>query len=770
MIEILEKANIELLNRIVRRMIYYLHTNQVGEIGSLLRELSPDNEQEDAEGTLYQNMPNPKLGHDRLRSFAERLFELAEQRLSETQVSEQINLWLAQERTRFLAMAVERDNTPFKEMRQVIKRFMRIPRGESYLSPDEFVNIRVGLIRRFLSSDLHYINCAKHVIKVIDFDHIIDRIIGIPGGTGKLGGKSAGMILAYNVLRDAQTQHPELKDIRIPASWFITSDVLLDFIHHNALEELTSLKYMDAEQVRAGYPYLQQIFKNAEFPADIISRLERVLDEAGTRPLIVRSSSLLEDSFEGAFSGKYKSLFLANQGPREDRLSALCDAIAEVYASVFGPDPIEYRKERGLLDFQEEMGVLIQEVVGTRIGDHFLPTWAGVAFSHNEFRWSPRISREDGVVRLVAGLGTRAVDRIGNDYSLLACPGKPGLRVNQRYEDVLRYSQHRLDALNLKTNEFETLDAETLFREHGTAIPGLEQIVSFDRQGSLSSPVGHLMDTREEMILTFENLTTRSGFLSRIHLLLRILRESMKTPVDVEFASDGQSLYLLQCRPQSLAARNEQVALPAHPAPESVLFEANRYVTTGHVNNVLTVVHVVPEAYGKLETLEEMKEVGRIVSRLNSLLPRRSFILIGPGRWGSRGDIKLGVQVTYSDINRSAMLIEVAIAKDGYVPELSFGTHFFQDLVEADIKYLPLYPQEEGSSLARSFLEDGVNHLTRFLPEAEALAHVVRVIHLPWLDTPSQVEVLLDGEESRGLALIRPAIPKPPEEGKDVLR
>jgi len=128
------------------------------------------------------------------------------------------------------------------------------------------------------------------------------------------------------------------------------------------------------------------------------------LDDFGEHPIIVRSSSLLEDRIGAAFSGKYKSLFLANQGSKQQRLEALMDAIAEIYASVLGPDPIEYRAERGLIDFGEEMGILIQEVVGTRVGKYFLPSYAGVSFSKNEFRWSPRINRDDGLIRIVPGL------------------------------------------------------------------------------------------------------------------------------------------------------------------------------------------------------------------------------------------------------------------------------------------------------------------------------------------------------------------------------
>ena len=134
------------------------------------------------------------------------------------------------------------------------------------------------------------------------------------------------------------------------------------------------------------------------------------------------------------------------------------DAIAEVYASIFGPDPTEYRSERGLLDVHEEMGIMIQEVVGQAVGKYFLPACSGVAFSNNEFRWSARIKREDGLIRLVPGLGTRAVDRVADDYPVLIAPGQPSLRVNVTADEVLRYSPKRIDLINLETNAFETVD------------------------------------------------------------------------------------------------------------------------------------------------------------------------------------------------------------------------------------------------------------------------------------------------------------------------
>jgi phosphoenolpyruvate synthase/pyruvate phosphate dikinase len=267
-------------------------------------------------------------------------------------------------------------------------------------------------VRRFLSDQLEFIRIAKDYVEIKDFVKLIPRIIHPTASHGKLGGKSAGLILANRILRKHSVRYPELQDIRTPKTWYITSDGLHNFLHHNNLEDVTEQKYKELEQVRSEHPHIIHVFKNSHFSPEIVQGLSMALDDFGEVPLIVRSSSLLEDRLGAAFSGKYESLFVANQGTKRERLEALMDAIAEVYSSTFGSDPIEYRSERGLLDFHEEMGILIQEVVGRRVGKYWLPSWAGVAFSNNEFRWSPRIKRQDGLIRLVPGLGTRAVDRL----------------------------------------------------------------------------------------------------------------------------------------------------------------------------------------------------------------------------------------------------------------------------------------------------------------------------------------------------------------------
>ena len=150
-----------------------------------------------------------------------------------------------------------------------------------------------------------------------------------------------------------------------------------------------------------------------------------------------------------------------------------------------------------------------------------------------------------------------------------------------------------------------------------------------------------------------------------------------------------------------------------------------------------------------------MRNIGKIISKLNQSLPKRRFILIGPGRWGSKGDIQLGVSVNYSDINNTAMLIEVAKRNKEYVPELSFGTHFFQDLVEANIKYLPLYPDENESIFNEKFFYETPNSLSQFVDDSEKYQDVVRLINVEHFKRNGKLQIYMDGENGKALAFVK---------------
>ncbi len=420
---------------------------------------------------------------------------------------------------------------------------------------------------------------------------------------------------------------------------------------------------------------------------------------------------------------------------------------------MFGPDPIQYRRERGVLEFDEQMGILIQEVVGSRVGKYFFPSFAGVAFSRNEFRWSPRITREDGLVRLVPGLGTRAVDRTGDDYAALLVPGKPDLRVNVAVDEVIRYSPQRMDVVNIEKNTFETVPIAAVLQTVHGSYPAFNQVFCRVEDGRLTRPVSSFMDAGDgQFTACFEGLRGRSLFVEQIKAALVALEETLGCPVDVEFAHDGQNLYLLQCRPQSQGDIAASSPIPRDIPEEDIVFSADRYVSNGRIRDITHIVYVDPEAYGNLGSLQDLKAVGRAVGSLNKLLPNKQFILMGPGRWGSRGDIKLGVNVTYADINNTAMLIEIARRTGSYVPDVSFGTHFFQDLVEASIGYLPIYPDDEGIVFGDRFLSGSDNLLAELLPDFAHLAEVVRVIDVPAVAEGRVLRVLLNADLDEAVA------------------
>jgi pyruvate,water dikinase len=751
-IHLLRKTDQNLYMRIARKMMNLLCWSGMDEAQRAMRRAG---EQPEAEDLLEGNWPQQKQRVDNRFFLSDEPFEIASSYLSDEEILNRIERWTFEDRSSFLVKTLASPQSSLGQIAEAIRRFRHILPEDAELSRSLLSGMRVSLIRRFLTEQLEFIKVAKEYIDVGDFLQLLDRMVLPAESHGKLGGKSAGLFLATQVLKRTVAAVDGGADWRVPRSWYIASDGILDFIAYNNMEDVIEHKYKEIDQIRREYPHLVQLFKNAAFPPELVQGLSMALDDFGDQPLIVRSSSLLEDRLGTAFSGKYKSLFLANQGTKRRRLEALMDAIAEIYASTFGPDPIEYRRERNLLDFNEEMGILLQEVVGRRLGRYFLPAFSGVAFSNNEFRWSPRIKRDDGLLRLVPGLGTRAVDRVPDDYPVLIAPGQPNLRANVSVEDVLRYSPKKVDLINLETEHFETHELRELLAEYGCDYPGFTRVFSVVQDNCLRKPVGLLCDASpDELCVTFDGLAQDTPFVERMARLLKTLQQSLGTPVDVEFASDGVDVYLLQCRPQSYSASSVSVPIPTDVPPESVVFSANRYVSNGFVPDITHIVYVDPERYGALRELSELVAVGRAVGRLNKLLPKRQFILIGPGRWGSRGDIKLGVNVTYSDINNTAVLIEVARKKGNYLPDLSFGTHFFQDLVEASIRYLPLYPDDEGVLFNEAFLRTASNLLPDMLPEYAALGDTLRVIDVPRSTRGQVLRVAMNAELDQALGYL----------------
>jgi pyruvate,water dikinase len=757
-LDLLKQTDKNLYYTVSHKMLNYLCWSGVSEAEELRHYTGTDRSSDDHELKADTNRPHQKEAITISGELTDKVFQIASSNLSDQEILERIQKWIQEDKLSFLVQVVNR-NLSLSTVGDAIRRYHHIENEGFELHTPSKRGVTVSLIRRFLSDQLPFINIAKNFVEIGDFYHLLQNVIYSAESHGKLGGKSAGLYLAAQILKKS-TEYSDIEGtIKIPKTWYITSDMLLHFMHFNNFDEIVEQKYKDINQVRFEYPHIVQTFKNSHFPPEMVKGLSLALDDLGDKPLIVRSSSLLEDRAGAAFSGKYKSLFIANQGSKRERMDALLDAIAEVYASTFSPDPIEYRAERGLIDFGEEMGIMLQEVVGTKIGHYFLPAFAGVAFSKNEFRWSARIKRDDGLLRLVPGLGTRAVDRLSDDYPILIAPGQPNLRVNATVDEVVRYSPKWIDVINLNTNQFETVELEYLLRNFGSEIPGISKLISILEDSTLRKPMGMNIDfENEEPVVTFEGLIDSGDFVKQMQTILKVLEEKLETPVDIEFASDGKDFYLLQCRPQSYSAESAPAPIPKDIAEEKVLFTANRYISNGIVQDITHIVYVDPERYGELGERSLMLAVGKVIGKLNKLLPKRQFILIGPGRWGSRGDIRLGVSVTYSDISNAAALVEMARLKGNYVPDLSFGTHFFQDLVEANIRYIPLYPDDKGSIFNERFIKTSPNILPDVLPSFAYLKDAITLIDVPRAASGQVVKILMNSELDEAMAILtRPA-------------
>lgn len=614
--------------------------------------------------------------------------------------------------------------------------------------------IKVVLIRTLISDQLAYLKIAKEWFTIADLEQIRKRKIG----HGKIGGKSAGMLLAARILIEEGSD--DLRNsLRIPESYFIGADLTYTFMAYNGLMHWGDQKYKLEEQIRADYPKIQEDFQQGEFPPDILERLSSLLEQVEDKPLIVRSSSLLEDNFGTSFAGKYDSYFTPNQGTHEENLDALTCAIACIYASVLNPDALLYRRARGLQDYDERMSVLIQVVQGEQFDRYFMPHAAGVAFSRNLYRWSPQIRREDGFMRMVWGLGTRAVERVGNDYPRLVALSHPLLHPETSSKSLRRYSQRFVDVIDLEENAFRTLPVEEVLHPR---YPTLRYIAQQDQGGYLVPIRTTLLDgDTGNLVITMDELLRRTPLAERMREMLAILEESYHSPVDTEFTMEvldhmavqpEVAISLLQCRPQSHIEEIE-ASLPQELRPEDIIFSTSRMAPEGCVEDIRYVLFVPPECYFSLPTPAARSTLTRTISKLNAKLSGRTFICIGPGRWGTSNP-DLGVKIGYSDIYNTRALVELAGEGIGLAPEASFGTHFFQDLVESHIYPLAIYLEDPDVVFNRSFFYGTPNRLNEFLEADADKVDCIRLIRVSDFRPASRLELVMDNEEGRSVAFL----------------
>lgn len=572
-----------------------------------------------------------------------------------------------------------------------------------------------SLIRQFMGREERMLGLVQRYFSLEDLQAVKSRIIG----SGFIGGKAVGMLLARAVLKGDRDGGWE-SVLEAHDSFFVGTEVFDSFIEHNGWLDMVR-EQRSEEGFFSLACRLRELFPDGEFPPDVRAEFRRMLEHFGQFPIIARSSSVMEDGFGNAFAGKYDSFFCVNQGPLEQRLVQFETAVRKIYLSAMSEEALQYRLRRGLDRQDERMGILVQRVSGRRHGDCFFPSIAGVGVSYNTFVWNSSIDPNAGMLRMVVGLGTRAVDRVEGDYPRIVSLDQPLLLPMADHEDLRRFTQRDVDLLDISANDIRTISLRELFsREYRLPVE-----LFGNRDGS-------------GWIITFERLLKQTGFAETMRRMLVTIETAYGYPVDVEFtgnfSDDGTlRINIVQCRPlQTRGVQSMRVEIADSPDEDSLFRSQGSFMGGSIVQPLQRVISVDPERYTAL-SMTDKYELARIVGRLNRMIPSREelpTLLMGPGRWGTTTP-SLGVPVRFAEFNAMAVLAEVAFSAGGLMPELSFGSHFFQDLVESGIFYAALHPERKDCFLNYGVLSALPNLLEQLLPDDVRFADVLRVVDLP---------------------------------------
>ena len=569
-------------------------------------------------------------------------------------------------------------------------------------------------------------------------------------GSGFIGGKSVGMLLGRKA---AEKDMPVLENGDALSScwephdsWFLGSDIFYTYIVYNDWWDLRCRQKTPEGFFELASELKEKLLKG-KFPDIIREQFYQMMEHFGWSPIIVRSSSLLEDNFGNAFAGKYESVFCANQGSPEERFEAFEQAVRAVYASAMSEDALVYRKNRGLANKDEQMAILVQRVSGDHYvseeggGEFFFPHAAGVGHSNNLYVWNKEMDPKAGMLRLVFGLGTRAVDRVSGDYARLVPLEQPEKGPPVHYGDERKFSQRKADVLNLKENRMTEVPVDLLYNQDLKTEKDIFFSVDYAMLTRLQE-LGRLAYPKPVM-LDFKKLLAETQFPGFVKKVMHTIEMAYNYPVDIEFTAnfnrDGNFKFnLLQCRPlqtkrggkaSGVSAVNQDADIP-EPAGEDIFFSSASNFMGGNARLFLDyVIFVKAEEYLALAERDKY-QIARVIGMLNQKLKGSNVMLAGPGRWGTTTP-SLGVPVHFSELCNMACLCEVSYRQGGLMPELSFGSHFFQDIVEADIFYAAIFNGEENVIFNPKIILDKPNLLNEILNPAESSEkNMEQVIHL----------------------------------------
>jgi pyruvate, water dikinase len=612
----------------------------------------------------------------------------------------------------------------FQKAREVLQR-----------SVEEQETIKKLLMNLLIGNESKMLELCDKYFNLHDILEIAAREIG----TGFVGGKSVGMLLARKIIvtEAGERFEPYLEP---HDSYFLGSDIFYTYIVQNGWWKLRT-----QQKTEEGYfkyaPELKEKLLKGKFPINIQEKFLQMLEYFGQSPIIVRSSSLLEDNFGNAFAGKYESVFCVNQGSPEERYDAFEQAVRIVYASTMNEDALSYRMNRGLSQKDEQMAILVQRVSGDYYGDNFFPHIAGVGNSNNLYVWDKRMDMDAGMLRLVFGLGTRAVDRTDGDYVKIIGLDDPMRIPMVNYDDMKKFSQHYVDVLSIKENAITSLSLEEIIAEDIKV--KRELFASVD-----SATVDWLRERgvrnyQIPYILDFRKLLKDTPFAALMKDMLAILEKAYDYPVDIEYTSNFNQEFdfkinLLQCRPLQTKGLGKAVILPALIDESECLIYTKGNFMGGNLHLPLDyVVYIQAGEYLRLSE-QERYTVARQIGKVNAAIKGKRVMLIGPGRWGTTTP-SLGVPVHFTELCHMSVICEVASKEYGFEPELSYGSHFFQDLVEASIFYVAISDGKRDVVFQDKKILEDENVIGDLIQAEPLIEKVIRVVNAEGLEVYADI-------------------------------
>lgn len=568
-----------------------------------------------------------------------------------------------------------------------------------------------------------------------DYFRLRDRMIG----SGAIGGKACGVQLARRI---SEREIPEFAEHNEPDdSYFIGSDVFYTYIVYNGDWDLR-IRQRSKEEYFSAAPELRERLLAGEFPPSVREQFRSMLDYFGQSPFIVRSSSFLEDGFGNAFAGKYESIFCVNQGSPEERMEALEQAVRRVYASTMDYSALEYRRQRGLDRRDEQMAILVQRVSGSYYGQYFMPGAAGVGYSHSAYKWYRDMDPNAGMLRIVMGLGTKAVDRTQEDYPRLANLDRPAATIYTTAEQRHRFSQRYIDVLDTQNNDLTEVSLDKLLPE----LPKAYKKTVLERDYDAESRLRQVGRWREVWFVSCQKLLENRAFTDLMQKILKTLERVYGTPVDIEYAintdDDGEFVVnLLQCRPLYQGRAGQRVDVDQLNLKETFFAVKGSVMGSSGERPVDVIVQVDPVLYYNF-AYSRKPEAAQAIGKINRYYAGKGqhLLLMTPGRIGTSSP-ELGVPVCFGEISNFSAICEVSETKAGHRPELSYGSHMFQDLVEAEIVYAAILRDASTLEYHENLFRDVPDRFAEICPDCPDLKDMITVREVEgyryWVDSVS---------------------------------